>query len=148
MWTRWLIEVRMDRKHRVGQYCQWDCYPSWQGIQILEFLRSADLSVFKEKLKSVEFAEEEESQKIREAGWVEKEAFSRNTWSDILSLIYEWKVTKLADQVDFKEDWLFCEWCFLIDLDENTYSMNWELFKLDNLPSNKEFLERFDKEDE
>ena len=39
-------------KQVVCQYCQWDGYPTYTGIKLLEFLRDADLSQFKRALEN------------------------------------------------------------------------------------------------
>ncbi len=42
MGTRNLTIVQSDGKYKVAQYCQWDGYPSGQGITILNALRNMD----------------------------------------------------------------------------------------------------------
>lgn len=50
MGTRNITSVIMNNKQVVCQYGQWDGYPSYTGVKVLEFLRDADLERFKNAL--------------------------------------------------------------------------------------------------
>ena len=137
MGTRSLICVVKDGEYRVAQYCHWDGYPEGQGIGVLAFLKSANLEKFKEKLDKVSWITHDELEKQ----WVETgaepdaklvssevaEKFknlypenSRDTGAKILQIIYEAeKPLKLVNSLDFAANSLFCEWAYVVDLDNN-----------------------------
>ncbi len=52
MGTRNFTSVIMGGEQVVCQYCQWDGYPSWTGVKVLEFLRNADMEQFKKALEN------------------------------------------------------------------------------------------------
>ncbi len=63
MGTRHMIGVVKDGQYKVGQYGQWDGYPSGQGSVVLDFLRSADLNDFRESLNKCRFITQDEADK-------------------------------------------------------------------------------------
>lgn len=56
MGTRNFTSVILDGKQVVCQYCQWDGYPSYAGVKILEFLRDSDMERFKEALRNTKMS--------------------------------------------------------------------------------------------
>jgi len=70
MGTRNLTCVVLNDECVVAQYCQWDGYPSGQGVEILNFLRERfDRAKFLEQLELVEgITEKQLMQFYREAG--------------------------------------------------------------------------------
>lgn len=135
MGTRHLIAVQLNGEYRVAQYGQWDGYPSGQGVRVLEFLRTANLHAFAEKVAAAQWLADDEAN----AAWVECGAHpdsdmvsldvanrhsaryperSRDTGAKILPLIMEYPAgIKLRDSLSFAADSLFCEWAYVIDLD-------------------------------
>ena len=55
MGTRNLISVIENKKPVIAQYGQWDGYPSGQGVDILEFLKSEFFEKLKGNLPKVRF---------------------------------------------------------------------------------------------
>lgn len=143
MGTRHLIAVYADGTHRIAQYGQWDGYPSGQGLNILKFLRTCNIDIFKDKLLKTRFisgkkAYEEKYKKlgieVDENGYVTMDdgdkfskAFpelSRDTGSKILDLVYKSENgLELKDAIDFAADSLFCEFAYVIDVDERTFEV-------------------------
>jgi len=146
MGTRNITAVMVNGEYKVAQYGQWDGYPSGQGKTILDFLRSLTKEKkkrFVKKVKAVKELTEEENQKQ----WVECGAdpdndmvgfdvskihtekypeSSRDTGGKILSIIMKRKAgILLNNKIDFVTDSLFCEWAYVVDLDDNTF----EVFK-------------------
>lgn len=139
MGTRNLTMVIQNEKPVVAQYGQWDGYPKGQGYTVLEFLRKVDLKKFNEKLKNVRFVNAADEKKIQAFmkkigcpdGWMTSEQsakyhekypyMSRDHGAKILDLIYtsDGEVL-LQDSTSFAGDSLFCEWAYVIDLDNNT----------------------------
>jgi len=196
MGTRNLTMVIENAEPKIAQYGQWDGYPSGQGITILNFLRSTDLSKFVEQLKKVKFIDKEKEKEITEFmksigsmdGWMNSEQsslykreypyLSRDHGGDILELIMnsEDEIIWLNDSREFVKDSLFCEWCYVIDLDKKTlevyegfnespideterfYSKEpneggyypvklIKIFSLESLPTKEEFLLKFKEEE-
>lgn len=123
---------------KIAQYGQWDGYPSGQGVKILNFLKKVKMDKFKEKLNNVRFTNDDDIKKIQEFfdsigahdGWLTMEQsakyhkaypyMSRDIGGDILDLVYESKdEVLLQDSTSFAGNSLFCEWAYLIDLDNN-----------------------------
>lgn len=134
MGTRNLTVVFLDGEYKVAQYGQWDGYPEGQGITALNFARqlrdSTRKDVFMQKVRRVINISADEVERI----WKEKDNWrfdefsmlhpnlSRDTGANILNLIMNSDVgVKLYNEIDFAADSLFCEWLWLIDLDNNTF---------------------------
>lgn len=136
MGTRHLICVFAGGKYKVAQYGQWDGYPGGQGVNILDFLRRIDLAKFKERVAECRFMTDDELQEIHsnftDGGmilhgsdhhkfWDEYlSPISRDTGSKILDYVYYGGVRVLKNSLSFAGDSLFCEWCYVIDLDRQT----------------------------
>lgn len=159
MGTRNSTLVRLEGELKVAQYGQWDGYPTGQGATIQDFLKRVDLQKFKEKIRGVR----EIDQKVvddfckeigAENGWLNMEqaekykakfpGISRDEGANILNLIYDGKVTEIHLDPDFKEDGLFCEYWYELDLDKETITMNGREFTFDEW--RKIDLEKLEKE--
>lgn len=136
MGTRHITMVLLDGEYKVAQYGQWDGYPSGQGAKIVDFIQKMDKERFITMLKNVRFITDDEV----EERWIEcgavpgtlgvsievsnafKEIYpelSRNTGSNVLNLIYQGRATELSNHIDFTIDGLYCEWGYLIDMDND-----------------------------
>lgn len=137
MGTRNLTCVLQNGEFKVAQYCQWDGYPTGQGKIIVDFLKSGfDKEKFVKELNKILWITEEEHKKFwKEAGskgdgWVSMDVadkfkkahpeLHRDTGGVILQLIQEGKVKVLNNSIDFADDSLFCEWCYILNLDNDT----------------------------
>jgi hypothetical protein len=127
MGSRHLICVVLDKEYKVAQYGQWDGYFEGAGTDILKFLEIAPLITFKAKLKDIKFLDESKIKAlydIYENNFSKKfPEFSRDTSSDIFKLILNGQVTLLQNSIEFAGDPLFCEYGYVIDLDENTFEI-------------------------
>ena len=168
MGTRGLTKV-IDRNGvtKVAQYGQWDHYPSGQGVNVLNFLTETPTMVkqLELALDKCEFV----SEAVREILYAEyaskypnddemdrftmiMPAFSRNTCSDILKVVYysAGKVL-LTDESNFENDDVFCEGVYTVDYQSNKFISNFggvEIeFPLDNLPEESDYLDAFKKEE-
>lgn len=127
MGTRHLILVQLENEYKVAQYGQWDGYPTGTGREIVKILKEIDLEKFKSKLLShtflvpSEMAFNEDIEKLDyEKFKVEYPELSRDSSENILKLIYDTeKELILADNSDFANDSLFCEWAYVLNLDTN-----------------------------
>lgn len=142
MGTRNLTLVMLDGEYKVAQYCQWDGYPSGQGLAALQFVRdNMKLEEFKIKVKeSQELSKDEHKQLWVECGapedssWVSMDVskkfeekfpyLHRNCGADILKYIQDSENgLKLNVDVNFAADSLFCEWAYVVDLDKGTFEV-------------------------
>ena len=136
MGTRNLTVVQVDNEYKVAQYCQWDGYPSGQGVIILNFLKNVDIDFFADKVRKCRFlTEEEHNEKVEKVipsikgkGWITSEESAqklrkfpelhRDTGPDVLQMIMDSDGLELDNSIDFVGDGLFCEWAYVIDLDK------------------------------
>lgn len=140
MGTRNLTIVVLNNEVKVAQYGQFDGYPSGRGATILEFLRNVNLEDFKTKVATCSWA----SKQLLESAFISVGStdgsltmsqlneledrfpqFYRNTGSEILSLImlsYPNGI-KLKNDYDFAGNSLFCEYCYVVDLDKETFEV-------------------------
>ena len=161
MGTRGLTCVIRQAKPVVAQYGQWDHYPSGQGTTVLNFCLKVNSEngweKFIEQLDKCRFVDSEELHKLRiEAGanpdteWVTNDvtekfkaihpALHRDMAAEVLEAIYEDKVALLKDSYSFAADSLFCEWCYVIDLDKNTFEV-YQGFNHNPLPEGERFAD-------
>lgn len=133
MGTRNLTLVLLNGEYKVAQYGQWDGYPSGQGMAVLTFLRSMEIDKMRTALDHVKFPTDEEAKEI--AAKVDKDGnidgvdwltiypqFSRDVCAKILPLVYDNKeeILLLKNSINFAADSLFCEWAYLVNLDNET----------------------------
>ena len=182
MGTRHLICVVKNGEYKVAQYGQWDGYPSGQGKDILNFLNSEefDLEVFRKKVDQVRWLTEEEIKTINSMrNWQGKYPYlSRDCGADILNHIFNSdEPLTVNDSLSFAGDSLFCEWAYVINLDNDTlevysgfnkqplkederfygcensdskeyYPVKFvKEYDLHNLPSDKEFIDELEKDE-
>lgn len=124
MGTRHLIAVQSGGEYKVAQYGQWDGYPSGQGVDILRFLKNVNRTTFCVEVSKLKFYTSEEYAELKDTfeGTKVPTHLSRDTSADILQMIVDGKLSneKLYNSIDFAGDSLFCEWCYVINLDDNT----------------------------
>lgn len=148
MGTRNLTMVIHNGETKIAQYGQLDGYPDGQGATCLNFLKEADLEVFKIKLNRCKFLTKRKETEIQnwlesigcDNGWLNmKQAEQYNKrypylgsdhGAGILKEIYEsthrdnkGRTIWLQDSTSFAGDGLFCEWAYVIDLDKNTFEV-------------------------
>lgn len=134
MGTRNLTIVKHNGEYKVAQYGQWDGYPSGQGAIALEFAHKLTavntLMEFTRKVDAVRVASAEYMNDIDrrvKSGELEDwrksyPELSRDTCAKILDMILERPAGLiLQDDINFAADSLFCEWAYVIDLDEKTF---------------------------
>lgn len=164
MGTRNLTIVKSKGKVKVAQYGQWDGYPTGQGKTIAGFLKTADLKKFK---KLVDVLTEYKNKEIEDA-YVEAGAergaefcsseiadkvkakypeLSRDQGADILFLIAEGTVKKVSLAESFEKDKTFCEYCYKIDLDNETVEMNGKKYPFKKWIS-EGFMEKLEKSED
>ena len=140
MGTRHFVGVIYKNEYKIAQYGQWDGYISGQGSVVLEFLKTADLTVFKEKLANCRFVSNDEVRKMyvmagddpdNNTGFITAQiaenfnamfpSMSRDTGAGVLHIAYESVgEVPLYDRRDFLNDDVWCEFAYVINLDDNT----------------------------
>jgi len=163
MGTRHLICCVIDGEYKVAQYGQWDGYPSGQGVRVLNFLKNridcgpfGTMELFKEKLRTItEISNDEIDETCRAVGIDPTERYitwdgakkhsqnyphlSRDTGAEILDIVYYSPLNmKLKTTLNFAADSLFCEWCYVIDFDKNTFEV-YEGYNQTPLDTNERF---------
>jgi hypothetical protein len=165
MGTRNLTVVKNNLgETKIAQYGQWDGYPSYSGIQALEFLRNKDWqALLQSKLDLVEFIGDEEVDELykqfESTDW-ENKAFlnaypglHRDSGIGILAVVANATFPiKTVDNSEFANDTLFCEGIYEVDFSTNKfitiYADNKVSYDLDDLPSDEEYLAMWVKADD
>lgn len=139
MGTRNLTMVLLGGEIRVAQYGQWDGYPAGHGATVLEFLKTADLKIFAEKVSKCRPITQDDADRIGE-NWVNTHPhLSRDAGADILQMIMDAQEPLLLKiSTNFVKDSLFNEYSYLIDLDTNTLEF-YEGFQHGPLGENQRF---------
>jgi hypothetical protein len=140
MGTRNVTCVVLNDEMKVAQYCQWDGYPSGQGATVWAFLHalrsgrlaSDNLELFKRRIAALtEVGDEEVAEKWTECGaegeWVGMDVveefnskyahLSRDMGAKVLDGIMKGEITEVSLNTEFPGNSLFCEWAYVIDLD-------------------------------
>lgn len=140
MGTRNLTMIVLGEEIKVAQYGQFDGYPSGQGLTALEFLKTHDLDKFKEKVRCLNWLSHEDLVEINNTtNWAKEYPWlSREAGADILEYIYSGEAINFKDNRDFAADSLFCEWCYVIDLDKGVFEV-YEGFNSEPLNKNERF---------
>ena len=163
MGTRNLTVVKnLEGTTKIAQYGQWDGYPSYSGIQALEFLRDkTNRDNLMVELQQVEFVSDEEVDTLykqyESTDWENKDFLNaypglhRDTGVGILEVVANTtKTIKTVDNSEFRNDDLFCEGIYEVDFSTNkfitTYAGMVVEYDLDTLPSDEEYLASFEKD--
>jgi hypothetical protein len=141
---------------KIAQYGQWDGYPSYSGIQALNFLRDEyNQQLLSAKLDVVEFVSDEEVDKLykqfESTDWENKDFLNaypglhRDTGIKILEVVANATgPIKSVDNTEFANDSLFCEGIYEVDFSTNKFTSNFNdivaMYDLDNLPTDEEYL--------
>lgn len=139
MGTRNLTCVMLNGEYKIAQYGQWDGYPEGQGTTVLTFLKETNLNDFINTLNKIRFLTQKEYEEIisdhtnngvitlggkHEKYWKENlQHIDRNLGAEILEWVRDKKANKLKNSISFAGDSLFCEWCYVVDFDENTFEV-------------------------
>ena len=157
MGTRNLTVVKnRNQETKIALYGQWDGYPSYSGIQALEFLRDEyNQTLLNVKLDLVQFVGDEEVDTLykqyESTDWENKDFLNaypglhRDTGIGILSVVANATAPiKSVDNTEFANDTLFCEGIYEVDFSTNKfttiYADNKVSYDLDDLPSDEEYL--------
>ena len=144
MGTRSLTCVVLDSQFKIAQYGQFDGYPSGQGSTALSIMREIvaqnKLERFTDKVRTrttltdaqhkqlwidvgADPSKDYVSMEIGNAFDEKHPELSRRTGAKILSLVLNRDITCVQLSEDFANDSLFCEWCYVIDLDQALFEV-------------------------
>ena len=127
MGTRHLLVVQLDDEYRLAQYGQFDGYPSGRGVELLNILKTTPRKKFEANLRRCRCATPEELTAMDNMTPDAWDAFvkaapqwARQTSVGIIPLICATdEGLTLHNQITFAADSLFCEWCYVLDLDHD-----------------------------
>ena len=125
---------------KVAQYSQYNGEPNITGMEILKFLSKTNLSEFKKKLNRIKFTNDDKINEINKvldsicSNDLEcitkslKDNFpyiTNEIGASILQSIMDSTEDEiwLVDRSDFAANSLFCEWGYVVDLDNNTFEV-------------------------
>lgn len=137
MGTRNLVCIQKDNELKVAKYCQWDGYPDGQGKTVIEFVADVlDKKKLVRKLDNITEITDNELEKLwDEVGAINGSAtmdvsnkfkkryphLQRDMGGEILEHVQESKgELKLTNSKSFAYDSLFCEYAYVLNLDEDT----------------------------
>jgi hypothetical protein len=163
MGTRNLTVVKNQAgETKIAQYGQWDGYPSYSGIQALEFLRNKGWqALLQAKLDLVEFVGDDEVDTLykqyESTDWENKDFLNaypglhRDTGVGILAVVASATAPiKTVDNTEFANDTLFCEGVYEVDFSTNKFITVYDSkvveYDLDSLPSDSDYLAAFEVE--
>lgn len=154
MGTRGLTCVIRQAKPVVAQYWGYDNYPENAGVELLRRCQKLSDSAIKENfctwldkcklLTEEEFAEF--TKNVTSSGMYSRPILAEvasqlyMTGFDLLDWIMDSHAGPLEDSYVFAADSLFCEWCYVIDLDKNTFEV-YQGFNHKPLPEGERFAD-------
>ncbi len=133
MGTRHVIVIISEQSLKVAEYGQFDGYPSYVGVKLVERLRSMDLNTLREKLKNV---------KLFDYGEEGSEHLSYSSY-EVLDKIYNsTDKIELCNEESFISSGYSCEYVYEIDLDQETF----KVYSSDQSNKNKYQLRTYSSE--
>lgn len=143
--------ITKEGDKKVSQYGQWDGYPSGQGVEILKFLRTANLDKYQEEVAILREITEEEIEEVNKIGqgWQNEYPYlSRDCGSNIHQLILDGDVRFVSLMGDDDNAWI--EGFYTIDFQKGTFESCYHdqkaTFRLDALPTDKQYLRAMGEE--
>ena len=129
MSTNGAIGFRKDNKDKIT-YNHCDSYPSWLGVQVFEFVQSItadELAQIADKIQLITEDDKPTQEQIEECEKymdLRVDDKSPDNWYCLLrkaqgNLAAYKDILYMIDSHDFLRDSLFCEWAYVINVDEN-----------------------------
>ena len=154
MGTRHLqIVINKNGVRKVSQYGQWDGYPQGQGVDILNFLRTADLEKYQTELEKIREITEEEARMVNKCNdWATKYPYlSRDCGSRIHQMILDGEV-QFVSICSEEEANKWCEGFYIIDFQKGEFISEYynirQAYKLTELPTEEEYLRIMEPKDD
>jgi len=146
MGTRHLQTV-IDKngKKRVNQYGQWDGYPSGQGLDVLNYLKTGDLEQYQKNLQQLKkITKKQDAMVEADPNWeMHYPYLSRDCGSKIHNMI-EMGTVEFVHHISESEAQKWCEGFYTIDFKKGVFTSEfggiYKEYPLDNLPSKRDYL--------
>ena len=141
MGTRNLTCIYKGGKHKVAQYGQWDGYPDGLGLDILRILTKENIKTLSDRIDRCVFISDDDVAEIYESfgakdgyiGFGDSKRVAKeypllhrdNSGDKVIDYILsnDLDAYRLSDRIDFAVDGLYCEWCYVIDLDSRVFEV-------------------------
>lgn len=133
MGTRALTVYKKNNEVKIAKYSQWDGYPSYLGAELLSAFKemgkdAISQCVDRATVIAFEGKDKEFIDKVNSTpDWPSVyPLLSRDTnGADILQYLNDpnYGHYGMKFDLDFASDSLFCEWCYFIDFDSNTFEV-------------------------
>lgn len=129
MGTRGAYGFRYHRYDKIT-YNHWDSYPEWLGENVVKFVRETPLKEMRRIFNRIALVNEDDMptpEQIKECEPYTDLSVSRRSTGDWYCLLrgaqgdlfaYKNGLRYMIDNADFLRDSLFCEWAYVINLDE------------------------------
>jgi hypothetical protein len=147
------VVIDKEGNMKIAQYGQWDGYPSGQGVDILNYLRGANLEKYQENLAKIpEITKKQEAEVYKDKNWPTNYPYlSRNCGAKIHQMIENGGVPFVA-YCSKEEANKWCEGFYTIDFQKNTFTADYydtkKEYSLSKLPTIKKFLKDFTQKEE
>ena len=136
----------------INQYGQWDGYPEGQGLDILHYLRGANLEKYQKNLHKIKQATKEcLNAVVKNKDWPNKHPYlSRDCGAKIHQMIEDGKVKFVVHMDNKNADW--CEGFYTIDFQKELFTSEFygikKSFHLSTLPTDEDYLYAMNPHDE
>jgi len=163
MGTRNLTIAKKNGEIKFAKYCQWDGYPTGVGTDILNALKTIGVDRVKEIVDRVKVMTDKDIEyinsfdkivNVKKGGYTTDEpewkvkfpwASRDSNGGDLLNYLNNTDDTLVVKNYEeFAADSLFCEWCYVIDFDSNTFEV-YEGFNKEPLADTERFYYLQDK---
>ena len=147
------VVIDKEGNMKVMQYGQWDGYPSGQGANILSYLKNGNLEKYQENLSVLrEITQPEIDEVNKDEKWPEKYPYlSRDCGSGIHQMIED-GVVKFVSICPKEEADKWCEGFYTVDFQKNEFTAEYHstvrTWSLNDLPSDEDFINAFDTNEE
>ncbi len=111
MGTRGAYGFRLNGRDIVT-YNHFDSYPSNLGVNILRELHKSDLDTLNRVARTIKLIPE-----------TEEDYWRLRDYQGKLDALLDGTINEMIDSADFLADSLFCEWAYIINLDENVFEV-------------------------
>lgn len=127
MGSRYLVCVKNEDEYVIAQYGIDDGAPGTAGVYCMDFGRSlsnpSTRLLFKEKLKNCRFLTEQELADIQNKPEINSNHMTDDAYNIFFHIMKSDTIIHLKNKIAFTGQSLYCEWCYLIDLDLNTFEV-------------------------
>lgn len=155
MGTRGAIGFRLGAKDKVI-YNHFDSYPTGIGYCVFNFMKHMNLATIRDKVKAIKLVNEHEKPNDLDIQRLKKYAnlgVSEQSYSDWYCLLHRAQGNLQAyldcgymiDNQNFLKDSLFCEWAYIINLDESVLEI-YKGFNKDKNALGRYALQKKDKQ--